>query len=345
MTSHPSSWSAHIKNLPEPIQNHGHQLRHRMRQAMERLGKDPLASYIFLPEQSDHVEHEDAALVFDAAISQWVVRYALSPHEVPLLYLGHHTAIRMTGVRFAQGFVLTDQALYAQDDCSVIGEMPAPKVYALPQQHADAASFLAYATGRFAWEDWAQLCRLEPSSLREQALFVLQHGLQAVLDYHQQHGTQLRLQAMPIALSPFIAHHGLQNELLLGDDPAAAKKLAKVVRKFCIPAQERLHLAWVDFIWFGPPWGLAMTDQALYTRDLLEQPIRIPLEKVDPASLHYSDDGKEMRLNGKIPLFLPAHFKTSIRDEMRALLQQEIQSLITAKTSPRGYAWRLRRQA
>ena len=72
---------------------------------------------------------------------------------------------------------------------------------------------------------------------------------------------------------------------------------------------------------------MALTRSALYTKDLMEDPLRLPLAEVDERSLRYSDDGKEMRINGDTPVFFPIHIKSSVREQLLDLLKQEIRQL------------------
>ena len=69
------------------------------------------------------------------------------------------------------------------------------------------------------------------------------------------------------------------------------------------------------------------TTTEIYTKDLMEDPLRLPLAEVDERSLRYSDDGKEMRINGDMPVFFPIHIKSSVREQLLDLLKQEIRQL------------------
>jgi hypothetical protein len=319
-----SSWADHLHSLPASSQAHGQALRLLVAQSVQVAGA-PLLDFVFLPEQSDHVKHEDAAQVFDAAFHQMLLRKPVAEHEVPLLFVGYHVATRFTGSRFAQGFLLSDQAVYVQDDFSVISEAPLPVAHALPQTAADVPAFAVRLVQRYArLKDWAVLGDASPQLMAEQVGSLLLAAVQAVLAYHAQHGSQQQLVKKPITPAEFVASHGLDNTLLLGSNSAAAKKLGKVAAKFQIPADETIKLALVDFPFLGGPYGLALTAQALYTRDLMESPQRLALADVDSRTLRYSDDGKEMRLNGTTPLFFPNHIKTSVRDELLELLKQQI---------------------
>ena len=87
------------------------------------------------------------------------------------------------------------------------------------------------------------------------------------------------------------------------------------------------YLTLADFPLFGGPYGMALTRGAFYTKDLMEDPLRLPLAEVDERSLRYSDDGKEMRINGDTPVFFPIHIKNSVQERLLDLLKQEIRLL------------------
>ena len=115
--------------------------------------------------------------------------------------------------------------------------------------------------------------------------------------------------------------------VLAANVPENAKKLGKISAKFKIPAGEAIHLALAEFPLFGGPYGMALTRSALYTKDLMEDPLCLPLSEVDERTLRYSEDGKEMRINGDTPVFFPIHIKNSVREQLLDLLKQEIRQL------------------
>ena len=322
-----STWQQYIATLPLEAQNHALALRQQIAQ-IATASDSELQSYIFLPDQTDHAEFEDAAQVFAEAFVQMQLREALAQYEIPLLFVGYHVATRFTGKRFAQGILLTDQAVYMQDDFSVLSEAPLAQSFALPRNSSDVPLFTQQLGTRFQrWKDWLGLADASAETFQPKVLELLQNAISAVLHYHQQHGSQQNLQAQPIDLAKFIASHGLGSMVLAANVPENAKKLGKISAKFKIPAGEAIHLALAEFPLFGGPYGMALTRSALYTKDLMEDPLRLPLAEVDERSLRYSDDGKEMRINGDTPVFFPIHIKSSVREQLLDLLKQEIKQL------------------
>ena len=322
-----NAWQQYIATLPVETQNHAQALREQVN-LIAATSDGELQSYVFLPDQMDHAEFEDAALVFAEAFAQMQLREPLTQHEIPLLFVGYHLATRFTGNRFAQGFLLTDQAVYMQDDFSVLSEPPLAQSFALPRNSGDVPVFTQQLGTQFQrWKDWLGLVDSSPEVLQPKVLELLQNAISAVQHYHQQHGTQQDLQAQPINLAKFIAAHGLGDMALSGNEPKNVKKLAKISAKFQIPADEAIHLALADFPLFGGPYGMALTRSAFYTKDLMEEPLRLPLAQVDERSLRYCDDGKEMRINSDTPVFFPVHIKSSVREQLLDLLKQEIRLL------------------
>ena len=322
-----NAWQQYIATLPVETQNHAQALREQVN-LIAATSDGELQSYVFLPDQMDHAEFEDAALVFAEAFAQMQLREPLTQHEIPLLFVGYHLATRFTGNRFAQGFLLTDQAVYMQDDFSVLSEPPLAQSFALPRNSGDVPVFTQQLGTQFQrWKDWLGLADSSPEVLQPKVLKLLQNAISSVLQYHQQHGSQQDLQAQPIDLAKFIAAHGLGSMALAGNVPENAQKLSKISAKFQIPAGEAIHLALADFPLFGGPYGMALTRSAFYTKDLMEDPLRLPLAQVDERSLRYSEDGKEMRINSDTPVFFPIHIKNSVQERLLDLLKQEIRLL------------------
>lgn len=318
------SWAAHLSTLSAHHRKHGEALKPLVAQAAMHHAAG-ISDFIFLPEQNGPSQFEDAAQIFDAAFAQMLLRKPLATEETPLLFVGYHVATRFTGSRFAQGFLLSDQAVYVQDDFSVLSDAPLPQAHALPHSAETAPAFVERLVQRF--KDKAMFAKLggaSPEQVLEQITSPLLAAVQAVLGYHRLNGSLQVAASEPISPTQFVAAHGLGNTLLLGSDASASKKLAKVAAKFQIPAGETITLALADFPFLGGAWGTALTAQALYTRDLMENPLRLPLADLEPGTLRYSDDGKEMRVNGNTPLFFPNHIKASVRDELLELLRQQL---------------------
>ena len=326
MTSDTMTWQQYISSLAADTQQRAQVLREEVVQiCADALSQ--LAPFVFLPDQQ-HPIHEDASRVFSEAFTQMLLRKPLTSGEAPLLFVGYHIATRFTGSRFAQGFLLTDQAIYVQDDFSVLSEAPLARALALPLHAQDTQAFVVSLGKQYQqWGDWAKLAEQDASSLQQQVLTLMQSAIEKVLAYHQQHQSQQRIAPRNIDLGQFVREHSLGDSVLAGNEPGNAKKLGKVKAKFLIPEGEAVHLALADFPFFGGPYGLAMTTNALYTKDLMEDPLRISLTEVDERTLEYSEDGKEMRIHGGTPLFFPNHIKTSVRSELLDLLKQQIRQL------------------
>ncbi|QXZ09812.1 hypothetical protein KUF54_00600 [Comamonas sp. Y33R10-2] len=324
MSTEAMPWQNYISELPLTTQQHAQALRSLV-DSLATSAEPVLSHSIFLPDQQNHAQYEDAPEVFEKAYVQLLLPKPLVGEEVPLLFLGYHIATRFTGNRLSQGFLLTDQAVYLQDDFSVLSQAPLPRAFALPGSAQDVPSFVQQLGKQFqTWKDWAKLENSDVATQQQQVLSFLQTVIAAVLNYHQSHATLRRIEAKPIDVAQFVSQHGISGNLLAGNVAGDAKKLGKVSAKFRIPDGETLHLALVDFPLFGGPYGTALTGKAIYSKDLMEDPLRIPLAEADERTLDYSEDGKEMRINGSTALFFPNHIKATIRDELLDLLKQEI---------------------
>lgn len=70
---------------------------------------------------------------------------------------------------------------------------------------------------------------------------------------------------------------------------------------------------------------MAITNKAVYSKDLFENTLRLSLADINEDSLCYSDDGAEIRINEVFPVFFPKDaVKASGRTELLAFLKQEM---------------------
>lgn len=321
-----SSFNDHLATLPAEPARHGAALRAAVEQAVRRPSNADLSAFLFLPDQTDHPDHEDAAQVFAQAVEQMYGPRPWIGDEIPLLFVGYHAMNRLSGRRTAQGLLLSDQALYVQDDFTVLSSAPPPaEGHALPARADDAGAFVAVLLARYkAWKDWSALAERPEAALTSRLDVLLASVVRTVLDHHAQHQSQRQAPERSWTLGGLIADHGAVDTLLDPANPKLAKKLGKVIDKFQIPAAEALQFALVDFPLFGGPYGLALTAQALHSKDLMEAPVHIELARLDARSLRLSEKGDQLLNNVEATLTLPAHADAALKGPFIALLQQEI---------------------
>jgi hypothetical protein len=163
--------------------------------------------------------------------------------------------------------------------------------------------------------------------LRERCGALLAPVVGAAVEYHAQHASQRQAPQRTWKLSELVADHDAADTLLDPLNPKLSKKLGKVSGKFQVPANETLQFALVDFPLFGGPYGLALTKQALYGKDLMEAPVRIALQSVDASALQITEKGDELLTGSNEPVALPAYMEAALREPFLAFLKQEIVSL------------------
>lgn len=321
-----SSFPDHLATLPPERALHGAALRAQVQQQLQRPSNADLSAFVFLPDQVDHPEHEDAAQVFAQAVEQMYLPKPSMGDEIPLLFLGYHAMNRFSGKRTSQGWLLTDQAIYVQDDFTVLSTAPPPaRGQALPTRTEDVAPFLSSLLANYkAWKDWAALAQCPESVLPTRCEVLLALVIGAVLDYHAQHGSQRQAQSREWTLAGLVADHDAAETLLDPLNPKLSKKLGKVVGKFQIPADETLRFALVDFPLFGGPYGFALTSKALYGKDLMEPPLRIALAQVDADDLQISEKGDSLATGANPPIALPSYTKEALRQPFLEFLKQEV---------------------
>jgi len=321
-----SSFTDYLDMLPQEQARHGDALRSQVRQQVQEPSSAGLSAFLFLPDQLDHPDHDDAAQVFAQAVEQMYLPRPLVDDEIPLLFLGYHAMNRFSGKRTSQGFLLTDQAIYVQDDFTVLSAAPAAaRGQALPTGVDVVQGFVSpMLAGYKAWKDWADLAQCPQSDLSARCGASLQAVIGTVIGYHAQHGSLRQPRLREWKLAELVAEHDAGEALLDPLNPKLSKKLGKVIGKFQIPADEALQFALVDFPLFGGPYGLALTSKALYGKDLMESPSRIALAQVDASALQISEKGDRLSTGANPPIALPSYTDAAFRDPFLGLLKQEI---------------------
>lgn len=321
-----SSFTDHLGALPPERSRHGDALRARVQQQVQAPLHADLSGFSFLPDQSDHPDHEDAPQVFAQAVEQMYLPKPWLGDEIPLFFLGYHAMNRLSGKRTSQGLLLTDQAMYVQDDFTVLSAAPPPaQGHALPARADDAPSFVSMLLARYkAWKDWSGVADEPEPVLLKRCGELLAPAVAAVVAYHAENGSQRQAQQRVWTLAELVAEYGAADTLLDPANPKLAKKLGKVSDKFQISAGETLQFALADFPLFGGPYGVALTAQALYGKDLMESPLRIALERVEARSLQIAEKGDQLLTGSTPPMALPAHMTEALRAPFLAFLQQEV---------------------
>ncbi|WP_297803569.1 hypothetical protein [uncultured Brevundimonas sp.] len=281
---------------------------------------DRLSSFLFTPNQTDHPEYDDAATVFLTAFNRLYAPNPLLGDELPLFYLGYHVLNPISMKRSEQGFLLTDQALYVQDDFSITRALSYARGYPLPSHNREIPLFLSGIMSQFkGWEGWAKLAQNTPDEAREQVIAFLTPAIEAIIQHHQRHGSQREY----VPTAPSVQTLARQySDLIDPENPGSnAKKLAKAIDKFKVPSDEAVSFASVATLFFGAPYGIVVTSKAVYSRDALEDVVRMPLGEMEPTSLRITGDEIASNLG---QIFLPSTMDESCKPVVLELINQAI---------------------
>ena len=238
-------------------------------------------SFVFRAGETEHPVFDDAEAVFWRAVRQMRQGDPLRGRELPLVYWGFHS-IDLLGRRHSNGVLVTDRAVVVDD--------PRGDAVRLPTATLDPASIrvdgerllvAGVAIGL------AQIARSLPSTSAEDAAEYLAAVVTAV-------------RASPDAepeedesVEDVVLASGMSGDLLLPGRPKDAKGLAKLAAKWSLPAEEAILVS-LSSATFAGVYGLAITDAALYTRDLFEPVRRVPLAEV--GALSWDDPEKAVRI-------------------------------------------------
>lgn len=283
-------------------------------------------SFVFRAGQTDHPVFDDAERVFWRAVKQLQLREAVSDGELPIVYWGFHS-IDLLGRRNANGILVTDRTVYLVDvgygsATFRTGSVDPDSIRVVDDQLEVAGSGVGLA----------QIARLLEPTSAEDAVAYLRSAIVAVQDV----SGQIPGQAGDGVAAPededetverLVRASRLSSDFLLPSRPKDAKGLAKLAAKWKLPAEERL-LASLSSATFAGVYGIAITDAAVYSRDLMEAVNRTALGEVE--GFVWNAETKTFRVaEGHLAPTLPA-----ITDDNRAYVVGLLERLVRA--APRG---------
>lgn len=252
-------------------------------------------SFVFLPNQIGHPEFADADVVFWKAVEQLYLPHAASDGELPVLYWGFHS-YDLLARRSSNGILITDRTLYLMDVGNSSAQL-ALSTFDVSSIQADAHA-LAIGSSRIGLDQIARL--LMPSSPADSAAYLrdvigtLQRELGAsssgVADTAAEAGDTGHTDK---DVDQLVRASRLGEDFLLPSRPKDAKKLAKLSAKWQLPADESVRTSLSSATLAGI-YGLAITDRALYSRDLMEPLDRTALSDID--GIEWVADKKAFRI-------------------------------------------------
>jgi hypothetical protein len=275
---------------------------------------ESIASFVFLPNQAGHPLFEDAAEVFWKAVEQLYLKDAATDGELPLLYWGFHS-YDLLARRSSNGVLVTDRTVYVVD----VGRTSAR----LPLAGLDPAT--VRVAGDTLWigdagVGLAQAARLfGEASAEDSASF-----LRAIVEVLQPRIEASADAAPASTVDELVRASRLSDDFLLPSRPKDAKRLAKLAAKWQLPAGETLQVSLSSATLAGI-YGLALTDSALYSRDLMEPLDRTALGDIE--GIEWVAEKKAFRVaEGHFVPVLPA-----VTDDNREYFVTLLGSLIAAR--------------
>ena len=274
---------------------------------------ESIAAFVFLPNQAGHPLFDDAAEVFWRAVEQLYLADAVSDGDLPLVYWGFHS-FDLLARRSTNGVLVTDRALYLVDVGRSSARLPLASVDAITADDerlavGEAAIGLKQAA-RLLGEGSAPA---SASYLRE-VVAVLQSAIDEPRADDVGESTTDQL----------VRASRLSADFLLPSRPKDAKRIAKLAAKWQIPAGETVRVSLSSATLAGI-YGLAITETALYSRDLMEPLDRTAL--ADIAGVEWVAEKKAFRVaEGHFVPTLPA-----ITDDNREYVTGLLRSLLAAR--------------
>lgn len=257
---------------------------------------------------------EDASQVYKKAITDFL---PLDKSEIPVLFVGANAQNRITRKANATGFLLTDHMIYVKE-ASIFNDT-LPLSYPYSASKIEAIEVLEKAMKVF---DWEYLETILPPQIKKELTQLMREAITDILTVKEtlEIAHIERLKAGDV--EGRFAELGLKNNSLIkmGSDESHQKHFRKVIKKFGIPQAETIQFAITDSTFVGP-YGLVVTEQAIYSKDTLEKPEstkRNDLEKRYPFKI--VEDS--ILLGANIAHILPSSLKESEKESVKTVLQE-----------------------
>lgn len=269
----------------------------RLRQEVSAVETpEAISPLVFRAGHTDHPDFDDADAVFWKAVEQLYLRAAASDGELPILFWGFHT-LDLLGRRHSKGVLVTDRALYVEgvDDLDAtpfglasLGTSEV-RIEGTALRVGDASVDLSPADRQLAPEHRATAARYLS------AVVDTVRGTVAVTDPPVE---------APASVEDLVRASRISDDFSLPSRPKQAKHLAKLAAKWRIPASEQVVVSLSSATLAGI-YGLAITDTALYSRDLMEDVDRTPLDEI--TAIIWDAEAKGFRVSaGHLAPTVPA---------------------------------------
>jgi hypothetical protein len=284
--------------------------------------------FAFTAYDEDHPWSDNSGVFFWAWSDMVEKNYLDNAGEMPLLFIGFRIENRFQYARESWGLFATDKALYVS--VSLWGD-EAPRRYAYPETEAVpagwASAFASVAVTDMDPEGIKQIAKLsndppqfdeddnpkkwnfDMSTLNaEDVVSLIRAELTLALDtYIGLRGHMLkskdeaarswRREAEPVGLNRRVVELGLGEYIKFGTDVKQAKHFKKFADKLGMDSSEKIIFTFSDSTFAGI-YGLAVTNRAIRSRDLMEEPVRQPIA---PAEITFNEEEHTLTIgNGPI---------------------------------------------
>ena len=233
-------------------------------------------SFVFLAGQTAHPEFDDAESVFWKAVEQLQLRNAVSDGEVPLVYWGFHSTDLLLRRR-SNGILVTDRTVYLDDVGNSSAQFAIESID--PATIRVAGESLEVGGASIGLAQIAGM--LEPTSASDAAAYLsaVVTAVQAAGRSVAGYGNAASADATQTVEQLVLASR-MSSDFRLPARPKDAKALNKLSAKWNLPADEVLLVS-LSSATFAGVYGIAITNKAMYSKDLMEPLFRTALEDVE----------------------------------------------------------------
>lgn len=276
--------------------------------------------FVFTPYNQPDV-WEDAAKVYQQLIVDFL---PLDKNEIPVLFVGANAQNRITRKSNATGFLVTDHMIYVRE-ASLFNDY-LPKKYPYPKSITEAINVLGKAVKSF---DWDYLSGILSEEVKKELMQLMIEAVTDILTIKETLEIAHLESFKSKDVQGRIADLGLQTNscIKLGNDGKHQKHFRKVIKKFNIPATEKILFAFTDSTLVGP-YGLVVTDHFIFSKDTLEQPVSTKRSELEPFyPVKIVEDSVILGTN--IAHILPSSLSKTEMESVRTILQEFINREIT----------------
>ncbi|SMG44445.1 hypothetical protein [Agreia pratensis] len=233
-------------------------------------------SFVFLAGQTTHPEYDDAETVFWKAVEQLQLPNAVRDGELPLVYWGFHS-IDLLLRRRSNGILVTDRTVYLDDVGHSSAQFATESID--PAAIRVAGESLELGGASIGLAQIAKM--LEPTTAVDAAadLSAVITAVQAAGATVTGYGSAASAEATQTVEQLVLASR-MSSDFRIPSRPKDVKALNKLSAKWSLPADEVLLVS-LSSATFAGVYGIAITNKAVYSKDLMEPLFRTALEDVE----------------------------------------------------------------